>query len=59
MRSYCRECGVYLCLRPGHNCFRLYHSKTSRVAISTREFVAARKATKPDFMCFVKEDANK
>ena len=52
-------CGVYLCLRPGNNCFKLYHSRT-KVALSCREFAMTKKATKPGFMCFVVvEDDNK
>ena len=59
VRSYCKVCGVYLCLRPGNNCFKLYHSRT-KVALSCREFAMTKKATKPDFTCFVVvEDDNK
>ena len=54
MRGYCRECGVFLCLPPGHNCLiKLYHSRTNKVAIECREFAVAKKTIKPDFMCFV------
>ena len=32
---------------------KLYHSRTNKVAIECREFAVAKKAIKPDFMCFV------
>ena len=50
VRSYCRECGVFLCLRSGHNCFRLYHSRTNKVALNCREFAVTKNASKPGFV---------
>ena len=55
VRSFCKECGVYLCLSSGRNCFLLYHNKT-KLSMSYREFVSSKKVAKPHFMCFVKKE---
>ena len=55
VRSFCKECGVYLCLCSGRNCFLLYHNKT-KLSMSCREFASSKKVAKSDFTCFTKKE---